>query len=310
MLHMVQVVLSGSAETPRVFMDEAQAHAAFVAAARKYWAQSYAAYCERTGVDAERFSSAQAFVASFDLAERSRIHYWNVTPEDAGTGATQLLPGVALLMERREQIQRLVQEVEQASGIVREGLTELLDIVAGCTGEEPPVTVQPSSPDDRNVPGRFASVELPAEELAPAAPATVGQEAPGRLATASLPAEEPARTVPQPSDEQYNTKEWRNYVNSIMGMCGGSRSEYHLFNRYDWRQAVYSNETAFEYWDWVAATIDEHIEQAQKAGYAIIDDPDKPGHYRFRTPAGEVSDISTEAEGEAWCRAGLHLKGR
>jgi hypothetical protein len=28
------------------------------------------------------------------------------------------------------------------------------------------------------------------------------------------------------------------------------------------------------------------------------------------TPDGIVSDISNEAEGEAWCRAGLHLEGK
>jgi hypothetical protein len=288
MLHIVQVVLTGSAEPPQVFLDEAKAHAAYVAVARKYWATSYATYCERNGVDGDSFSSAQAFVASFDLADRSRIHYWNITPEGAGADVSQLLPGVAALVERREQIQRLVQEVEQASGIVREGLTELLGFVAGVTGEESCAPVRPSASEDRDTPGRFTPAEFPAGE----------------------PVAEAADATPQHDDAYYKSKEWKSYVESIMNMCGGNRSEYHLFSRYDWRQAVYSNETPFEYWDWVAATIDDHIERAQKAGYAVVDDAEKPGHYRFRTPDGVVSDISSEAEGEAWCRAGLHLKGK
>ena len=291
MLHIVQVVLSGGAETPKVFLDEAAAHAAFVDCAKTYWEQSYAAYCERTGVDADSFSSAQAFVAAFDLADRNRIHCWSVTPADAGAGIFDtLLPGAAALQERREQILRLADEVEQASGIVREGLTELLDTLAGLTGTATARDMPPVLPvSGQDAPGRLAATELPASEL---------------------PATQPPQEAPQPSAEQYNTKEWKDYVESIKNMCGGSRSEFHLFNRYDWRQAVYSGETTFEYWQWVAVTIDRYIERAQQAGYAVVPDPDKPENYRFRTPEGVVSDISNDTEGEAWCRAGLHLEGR
>src|SRR5512133_1930007 len=94
MLHIVQVLLSGSAETPRVFFDEGAARAAYVECAKKYWNQSYAAYCEGRGLDGTSFSSAQAFVAGFDLADRSRIHYWSVTPED---GAGSLPTGLEVL---------------------------------------------------------------------------------------------------------------------------------------------------------------------------------------------------------------------
>jgi hypothetical protein len=284
MLHIVQVVLAGGAEIPRVFFDETAAQAAFVACAKRYWAQSYAAYCERDGVNGDFFSSAQAFVATLDLADRSRIHYWNVTPEDAGAGsASGLLPGAAALKERREHLLRVAREVEEASLTVRDGLTELLDAIAGLSGDAADTGVQPMKPG-------------------------ADQDAPGRLATTELSS--PAPEAPQPSAERYNTREWKEYVESIKSMCGGNRSEFHLFNRYDWRQAVYGSETAFEYWEWVAVQIDEHIEKAQRAGYSVVDDPDKPGHYRFRTPEGVVSDISNEAEGEAWCRAGLHLEGR
>ncbi len=289
MLHIVQVILSGSAEPPQIFLDEEKAHAAFVACARKYWATSYNAYCERNGLNADSFVAAQGFIASFDLADRSRIHYWHLTPEDAGAGAGQLMPGLAALSEQREQVRRLVREVEQASGIVRESLAELMDIVAGVTGEEPAATVTPSTAADRDTPGRFTPVEPPAEEPVQ---------------------EQPKAEQPKPDDARFKTKEWRDYVSSIVGMCGGNRSEFPLFTRHDWRQAVYSSETSLEYWDWAALQIDDHIEAAQQAGYSVVDDPDKAGHYRFRTPDGTVNDRSCEAEGDAWCRAGLHLKGK
>src|SRR5512142_410549 len=125
MLHIVQVVLSGSAEAPKVYLDEAAAQAAFVECAKTYWAQSYAAYCERNGVDCALFSSAQAFIASLDLADRSRIHYWALPPEDAGAAGMARLPGLAELNKRREEIELLVRDVEQASGVVSRGLTDL-----------------------------------------------------------------------------------------------------------------------------------------------------------------------------------------
>jgi hypothetical protein len=283
MLHIVQVVLSGSAETPKVYLDEGAARAAFVDCAKMYWAQSYAAYCERNGVDSALFSSAQAFVATFDLADRSRIHYWPITPEDeAAGGAGSLLPGVEALKERRGLIERLVRDLEQASGAVREGLTGLLETIAELTGDVTGVVARPVG--ETAAPGRLAAAEPP-----------------------TPPAPEPA---PQPAADMYNTQEWKEYVEDIKNMCGGNRSEFHLFTRYDWRQAVYSEQTSFEYWEWVAATIDQYIEKAQQAGYSVVADPDEPGRYRFRTPDGVVSDISSEAEGEAWCRAGLHLEGK
>jgi hypothetical protein len=282
MLHIIQVVLSGSAEIPMVFYDETAAHAAFAGCAKTYWAQSYAAYCERNGVSSESFSSAQDFVASFDLADRSRIHYWVVTPEDAGAaGLDHVLPGAAELLERREHVLRLARGVEEASGAVREGVAELLDAIAALSGDaaggnEPPV------------------------------PSVQGRHQPGRPAAAGLL----SRLAPQPAGRKYDPGQRKAYVESIKNMSRGNRGEFHLFDRYAWRQAVYGNETDLEYWEWVAEKVDEHIEKAQHAGYAVIDDPDQPGHYRFRTPDGVVSDISTGAEGEAWCRAGLHLEGK
>jgi len=283
MLYLVQVVLSGSAETPKAYVAEGAAKAGFVDCAKKYWAQSYAAYCERNSVDSACFSSAQAFVATFDLADRSRIHYWSVTPEDAvAGGASSLFPGVEVLKKRRECIERLVQDVEQASGAVREGLIELLGTIADLTGDVTGAAAQPVGEPD----------------------------APGRLAAAERPSSPIPEAASQPSVEMYNTKEWKEYVEAIKNMCGGNRSEFHLFTRYDWRQAVYSEQTSFEYWEWVAASIDHYIEKAQQAGYSIVADPEMPERYRFKTPDGVVSEISDEAEDEAWCRAGLHLEGK
>ena len=283
MLHIVQVVLSGGAEMPKAYCDERTAQAAFVDCAKKYWAQSYAAYCERNGVDIACFSSAQDFVAKFDLADRSRIYYWTVTPEDAVTGGTpSMQQGLEALKELRERIERLAKDVQKASGVVWEGLTELLENIAELTGDVTCLATQPASESD--IPGRLAAVERP-----------------------SYPTPMKAS---KPSVEMYKSKEWKEYVEAIKNMCGGNRSEFHLLTRYDWRQAVYSEQTPLEYWEWVAATIDFYIEKAQQAGYSVVADQDNPGYYRFMTPDGIVSDVSNEAEGEAWCRAGLHLEGK
>ena len=285
MLHIVQVVLAGSAEPPKVFLDKLKAEAMFVDCAKTYWAQSYAAFCERGSLESNSFAAAQAFVASFDLADRSRVLFWSVTPEDADPGELQsLLPGAAALMAQREQIRQMVHDVEQASATVRDGVSGLLEIVATLTGH---------------------SVGEPVQTPTPA----VGQDVPGLLTVAPS---QPAAEAPKPAvdPEQYTTKEWQDYVESIKNMCGGNRGEFHLFTRADWRDAVYSNRTSFEYWQWVAVTIDEHIEQAQKAGYTVVEDPDAAGRYRFKTPDGVLGEVSCDAQGDAWCRAGLHLEGR
>lgn len=286
MLHIVQVILSGAAEAPRLFADQAQAEAAYVEAAKKYWQQSYAGYCEKAGVAGDSFAAAQAFVAGFDLAERSRLHFWTLAPEDAGAGADE-----GMSEEQRQQLVRLVAGMERASGAVRDGLAELRAMVAG---ESTPVAEErsPSLP-----PGVAA---MPFAEPFPTS-------FPG-MDAAEPPLTSP--TAPKPAGALPDDQEWRAYVDSIMHMCGGNRSEFKLFQRSDWRQAVYSDETTLEYWDWVATQIDTHIEKAQAAGYSVIDDPEQPGRYRFRTPAGDLGEVAVKAKGEAWCRAGLHLVGR
>lgn len=279
MVHIVQVLLSGCADTPRVFFEEAAARTAFVAAAKKYWAQSYSAFCERSGQDSDAFASARAFVDGFDLAERSRIHYWAIEAEDAPAGE---LPELTLLEQGGERLAQLTAALEQASAAVREEVTQMLGCISGVTGGVGTESPRPA----------------------------VAADTPRPLAGGETPAEPVRAAAVQPAAETFTSKEWRDYVETIKNMCGGNRSEYHLFSRQDWRQAVYSNETAFEYWEWVAATIDDHIERAQQAGYGVEPAADIPGHYRFRTPDGAVSDSLSNAEGEAWCRAGLHLDGR
>lgn len=281
MWHIIQVVLSGSAEPPMVFSDETAAQAAFVSCAKKYWAQSYSAYCERSGDNSDSFTTAEAFVARFDLADRSRLHFWSITPEDsAAPAAGGLQPGLEALQERRQRIEHLAQEVAQSSGVVMGALNELLAAIAELTGDTGGTAA--NADEGANAPRLLAS-----QETAPAA-----QEAAAQPVT------------------NYDSKEWQEYVASIKNMCSGSRREYHLFTRDDWRQAVYSNQTSFEYWEWLAITIDHYIEKAQLAGYAVVPDLDRSGGYRFKTPDGIVSESSSDAEGEAWCRAGLHIEGK
>jgi len=282
MLHIVQVVLPGSVETPQVFIDKVQAEAAFVASAKKYWRQSYAAFCEEAGGDADDYATAQAFVATFDLADRSRIHEWSVEIETGGAGDIErLLPGGAALQEQQERIQQLVVEVEQASGVVRAGMSELLEILSGVTTTTEPARKKQPSDSLRSQPGQLKNF------TAPTAPSTT-----------------------QNSSSSFSSEERQAFIGSIMHMSGGNRSEAKLFDRAAWRQAVYSDETALEYWDWVADQIDAYIDKAQQAGYSVIDDTEQSDCYWFQTPDGFVGEISCKAAGEAWCRAGLHLEGR
>ncbi len=283
MVHIVQLVLHGNVETPQVYSDEVAARAAYVEFVKRYWANSYGAFCQGRGVDSESFPSAREFISSLDLADRSRVHYWALPAEDAGEPlSSELSTGLDSLKDCGERLGRLLADLDQASTAVRAEVSSLLATVAGLSGEVPPATADQAQ----------------------------GADAPRRLEAAAEPEQPPAATPAYPSAEMFGSREWQEYVATIRNMCGGGRSEYHLFTRSDWRQAVYSNETAFEYWDWVAAMIDLHIERAQQAGYIVVADGEKPGCYRFKSPEGVLGDSCCEAEGEAWCRAGLHLAGK
>ncbi len=273
MLHVVQVVLSGIAEIPMLFFDRGKAESAYVECVKKYWAQSYAAYCERSGVGIDSFASARAFVEAFDLAEKSRILYWTVQPEDT--------EGAEPLEEQREQILRLTKEMTQTSRTVTEGLAGLMDTMTGLT---------------KHVAGIDALLAH-------------GGHAGGPEAVIPLPSSLPQQEEPEKAAEKYATPEWKAFVASITSICGGGRNECLLFSRQDWRQDVYGNATSFEYWEWVAAKFDTYMEKGRSDGYTVIKDPDNPGEYRFKTPEGAVSEISCYTEEEAWCRAGLHAEG-
>jgi len=282
MLHIVQVVLSGSAEIPKLFFDEAKAESAYVECAKEYWGQSYPAYCDRNGVSRDCFSSAKAFFKTFDLADKSRINYWIVKPEETGLDKLNLLLlGPESIKERREHILRLTKEVEQTSLAVKEGLTVLLDKIADLADNVD------------SLDGMFTDEQY------------VGRpEGDSVLPSSLLPQEEPEEI-----DEKYKTPEWKKYVESVKNMCGGSSGEFRLFTRHDWRQDVYSNLTSFEYWEWVAAKIDTCTGKAEKAGYSVVEDSDQPGQYKFKTPDAIWSKISCNTEEEAWCHACLHSDG-
>jgi hypothetical protein len=272
MLHIVQVVFAGMAETPKVFLEPEGAESAFVEQVKKCWKQSYSAYCDQNGVGMDSFASAKAFLETLDLSEKNRINCWVVNPEDAGLDRTKQLKWIE---QRRDTIDNLVKRVERSSAAVREGLTGLQDDLAQLRDcfddiEGLPAEVEPAGPKGD------AALSPPVPEQ-----------------------EEPAET--------YATKEWKIYAGTIMNMYGGSRSEFPLLSRYDWRQDVYSNATSLEYWDWVAAIIKKYREKAEKADYTVIKDADSPGHYKISTPQGAVEETSYYSEWEAWCHAGMDL---
>jgi len=268
MLHIVQTVFAGAAEAPQVFLDQAAAEAAFVEQVKACWRQSYPAYCERSGVGIDAFASAKEFLETLDLSEKGRIHYWVLTPADAGPDAMKDLEGLG----------RWAQQGEKSSAAVREKL-------AGVLGE---------------------LVRLLAELGVLAAPVAAAQaDGPeGAAVPAPVAAEKTERDA---AAEKYATKEWKNFVGTLMSLAGGGRSDFPPLPRADWRQAVYSDETSLEYWDWVAVTVDRYREAAEKAGYAVIEDPASPGHYRVRSPGGAAEETSFYSLWEAWCHAGKQL---
>ena len=78
-------------------------------------------------------------------------------------------------------------------------------------------------------------------------------------------AAEPAQKTERVEDaEKYATREWKSFVGFIMNLSGGSRSDFPLLPRPDWRQEVYSDLTELEYWEWVAVKIDKYKEAAKK----------------------------------------------
>jgi hypothetical protein len=280
MLHIVQVILSGNAKIPKVFLDKVKAESAYVECVKEYWAQSYPAYCDRNGVSPDSFSSAATFIKTLDLVDKSRINYWVVKPDDSGFDKLNLFLDIEKINVIRNHIVRSIKEVQQASHTVKEGLTGILDNIADLA---------------ENVNGFDVLVTGDRSVIEPVVDAG--------LTSSKIPQEEPENL-----EEKYKTPEWKKYVESVKNMCG-SWSEFRLFTRHDWRQDVYGNSTSFEYWEWVAAKIDSCIGKAENAGYSVIEDSDQPGHYKYKSPDGILSEISCNTEEEAWCLASLHSEG-
>lgn len=214
MLHVIQIVMWGVAEMPRLFLDAAMARAAYIESTRKGWAQRYAAYCEHHCIDAGCFASAEAFVKTIDISEKSTVNYWTVTPEEAVCGTADDRCGTA------EEDTRL-------------------------------------------------------HETAP---------------------------------ETRATAEWKEFVALIQRVCCGNRNQSDLLSRDDWRQDIYGNLTALEYWDWVADRTKKHRQASTMAGYRIAAEEGVLGCYRFVNPEGAASKDCFGSEWEAWCAAGLYLK--
>ena len=282
MLHIVQVVISGSAKLPKLFIEKSKAESAYVEHTKDAWAESYSAYCEQRSISVDCFASAQAFVDTLAVLEKGTLHYWVVKPEDIGLDKTNIiLLGLEQNREQREHIADLTKKAEIASVAVKEELTELINTISMLTDTVTTMDVLPTDSQSVGSPGGDGGLSSPPVQL----------------------------EKTKETDDMYRTPEWKAFVGSIMSICGGSRSEYHLFSRHDWRQDVYSNVTSFDYWEWVAAKIHHFKEKAIHANYSVIEDSECPGHYKFKTPEGMVSDISCYAEWEAWCHAGLHLAG-
>ncbi len=270
MLHIVQVVMWGVAETPQLFLDEAKARSAYVACARKYWEQRYSAYCEHHGVSGDCYASAEAFVNTIDVSEKSRINYWTLNPEEAGIGDSNTL----LRGPEPEEFRNVANDIVA----VKEGLTRLLEDVSNLTDRLPRMDVSPVEAQ---------RVEPEKTTISPSAP---------------------PQEKPEPDPETYATPEWKALVGTIKRSCSGSRNEFYLLPRDDWRQDVYSNRTSLEYWDWGADKIVTYKEKAKNANYSVIEASDSPGCYTFTNQEGIASEECCDSEWEAWCAAGLYLE--
>lgn len=267
MLHIVQVVMWGVAETPQLFVDEEKARSAYVECAQKRWDQRYSAYCEHHGMSRDAFLSAQAFVKTLDVSEKSCINFWTFNPAEIGLGDSAKAPAGPSPEE--------LQEVTGKIAALKEGLTRLVDDVSKVADTLAGKEVSPDS-----------------------APAV-------RVEETVAPPPEAKERKPEPDPEKYKTQEWKNFVGTIKRLCSGSRNDFYLLPRDDWRNDVYSNLTSLEYWDWVADNIVQHQEEAKEANYSVVEDSEAPGYYRFQNPEGIPSE-SYYSEWEAWCAAGLH----
>jgi hypothetical protein len=269
MVYIVQAVMWGVAEAPQLFLDEAQAKAAYVACAGKLWGQRFTAYCEHHGLDRASFASAQAFVSSIDVSEKSSLNFWSYTPEEAGLGDAHVPTGGS----GQEALQQVTDEI----AAIKEGLMRLVEDVS-------------------HLSVRLAGAGSPTKDQDVAPPGTSPSPSPTPLER------------PQPDPARYTQPEWQTFVGTVKRLGSGPRNEFYLLPRDDWRQDVYSNRTSLEYWEWVADNIMTNKELAKSANYSVIEAPDTPGCYKFTDGEGTASEDCYASEWEAWCAAGLHVE--
>jgi hypothetical protein len=261
----------GVAETPQVFVDEEKARSAYVEGAKKHWEQRYSAYCEHHGRSGDSFAAAQAFVNTIDVSEKSRINYWTLNAEELDLDDSKNPLDEAAREELRQVAKGIV--------AVKTGLTGLLDDLSNLTDRFSRMDVSPVEAQ---------TVDGP--EKAVPSPSAIRQE------------------EPEPDPATYTTQEWKAFVGTIKRLGSGSKNEFHLLRRDDWRQDVYSKRTSLEYWDWAADRIMKFMERAKNAKYSVIEDPDSPGCYRYTNQEGIASEYCCNSEWEAWCAAGLDLE--
>jgi hypothetical protein len=268
MLYFVQTVMWGVAEKPVLFFDEEKAGVAYVEGVRRNWTQRYAAYCEHHSLPGDSFASAQAFVKTLDLSEKSTVNFWSFDREEAA------------LAEPEHAGAEEFRQLSEGIGAVKDGLARLLEDVAGLAE-------------------RFHRPAKPQVE-----PAVVETEKPAVAYLGNSLKEERQETTP----EACAGPEWQTFVGTVKRLATGPRNDFALLTRDDWRQDVYSSRTSLEYWDWVADRIMMYKETAIAADYSITQLPDSAGCWTFGNMEGVTAEETLGSEWEAWCAAGLHAE--
>ena len=269
---MIQKVISGQAQPPNVYTDQNSAKAAFTELVRQTSAVDFQEYCDSHHADPGSFDTAIAF-AENENKQGDYCCYWELDVDDGRTAHIQKNPE-----QNSASALKSVTDVQQHVLAVQTELHGFSERLSGMSQELLRLHKQLSG----NQQQADASVT------------------PGIRAMTD--------SVPDEQDEKYQTTEWRDFVQSLIQMCGGNRGEFPLLSRHDWRQAIYDNQTTLEYWDWVAITIDVSIERAKAHGYRIEEDGTQKGHFAFLAPSGERSATLYEMEDLAWCAAGIHAK--
>jgi hypothetical protein len=270
-LFIIQIIVSGTAAAPRIFVDQSIAQKAFIALVREHCAADFAEYCAVNEADPESFTTAKAF-AETRGGEDVGFCYWELVSETDGVAASQ----VQLPSQNREPVLKAAAETQQQVLGVQTELRGLAEKLTGMSQEL--IRLQTLLGDDEEGAGSTGSSDAP----------------------------ELSKPAPDALDEKYQTAEWHEFVLSLIRMCGGNWAEFPLLSRQDWRHAVYSSHTTLQYWEWVAITIDQSIERARVNGYAVEEDGEKSGYFAYLTPTGERSSTLYEMEDLAWCAAGLH----